>query len=386
MNRRRVVGRGAGLVAVALLHLPLSAQSDWRLHEELRIGALDGPTSITSVGAVVQSADGRMVYVSQPDDRTIRVFDAVTGAPGGLLGRGGRGPGEFERIGGLSIRGDTLFVADPLQQRMVTFSGGGAHIETFKVLARPHPTTRRPPLPFKAAPSGNIWGQFVLNAASIARGDVTASPMVIMSRDGEVLREVAALPLAGATTLAEFSGLVVVFIQPFLDTYHLWDVAADGSAAALVSATAEQQAEGTFSVTRFAASGDTVFHRAFVYTPIPVPRTVRDSIWSDFASGMFSRAGRRAMDLAREHVVIPETHPPVTDVVADGSGRTWLRREEAGPMVTWVALNDRGAIEARIETPRALEVHHISGDVFWGVILDEVDVPYVVRFRLTSER
>lgn len=386
MNRRVPVVPGAGLVALAFLHLPLSAQTEWRLNEELRIGALDGPTSLTSVGAVVQSADGRMVYVSQPDDRTIRVFDAVTGAPARLLGGAGRGPGEFERIGGLSIHGDMLFVGDPLQQRMVTFSGDGAHIETFKVLARPHPATRRPPLPFKAAPSGNIWGQFVLNVASIARGDVTASPMVIMSRDGEVLREVAALPLAGTMTVAEFGGLVVMLVQPFLNPYNLWDVADDGSAAALVTATAEQQAEGTFSVTRFTASGDTVFHRAFRYVPMPVPLLARDSIWSKFASTMFSRAGGRAMDMAREHVVIPETHPPVTDVVADANGRTWIRREEVGPMVTWVGLNDRGTIEARIETPRALEIHHVSGGVFWGVIHDELDVPYVVRFRLTSER
>jgi hypothetical protein len=43
---------------------------------------------------------GDRLFVGQPQERSIKVFDIETGALVQGLGRGGGGPGEFNRSGG----------------------------------------------------------------------------------------------------------------------------------------------------------------------------------------------------------------------------------------------------------------------------------------------
>lgn len=371
-----------GLLSLSALSLPVSGQERWGLREEFRIGALDGPGSITRVGDVLTSADGRLLYVSQPAEKVVKVFDAKTGGPVRSLGRAGRGPGEFQRVGGLSVRGDSVFVSDPLQQRMVKFSGSGEHLETFKVIAPPVVEVSRPPMPFKVTSRGDLWVQFFVNVAAVAHGSIQEWPYLIMTRSGEIVRRVASVSLTGTMTVAEFEGGVAMFVQPFKNPLELWDVASDGSAAAL--ATVDQQ-RSVFWVTRFNEVGDTVFHRGYRYRPKKITAEVHDSVVSEMATTLFRRAGPRARAVAEEHVEIPEHFAPVSDVVVDALGRTWIRREASGLAVSWVALDEAGTIEGIISTPAGLSIHHADGDVVWGVIRDDFDVPYVVRFRLVSK-
>ena len=106
---------------------------------ELRIGSLDDPDELlTVVGGILPGPDGRF-WVSQPQDRQIRIH----GAEGELLhrfGSSGEGPGEFQ---GLSTMGwwgetaDTLWVGDFQLARLSLFdSAGGFLREPPRVLGR----------------------------------------------------------------------------------------------------------------------------------------------------------------------------------------------------------------------------------------------------------
>lgn len=63
----------------------------------------------------------------------------------------------------------------------------------------------------------------------------------------------------------------------------------------------------------------------------------------------------------------------------------WIRREEgASDFVLWHVLNERGAIEASVRLPKTVYVHQASRSHLWGVTHDELDVPYVVRYRVAA--
>jgi hypothetical protein len=68
----------------------------------------------------------------------------------------------------------------------------------------------------------------------------------------------------------------------------------------------------------------------------------------------------------------------VTGVVAGNDGSIWLRREPVSfDSVSWDVLNSGGSREGSLRVAAGLQIHAVSGNTVWGVIRDELDVPYV---------
>jgi hypothetical protein len=67
-------------------------------------------------------------------------------------------------------------------------------------------------------------------------------------------------------------------------------------------------------------------------------------------------------------------------------GGVWVRMAgEAGSETTgWVLLNSRGKLRGRLDLPANFRIRWRRGDLFSAVEPDEYDVPWVVRFRITS--
>jgi hypothetical protein len=86
--------------------------------------------------------------------------------------------------------------------------------------------------------------------------------------------------------------------------------------------------------------------------------------------------------------MVPEGHllPYFDDLLTDAVGRIWLRSyrlpwEGDAPQV-WNVFEADGRSIARIELPGSLRVMHLGKDHVTGVVRDELEVEYVVVYRI----
>lgn len=318
-------GRGSFLArqhlraAIALLaivslspRLPAHAQAD-ALQPEVTIGAADGPGALSRVGSAVVSTDGSRLYVGQPQEHLVRVFDTVSGGVLAEFGRRGTGPGEFNHVGRLGWRGDTLYVVDIALQRIVMFSPEGEHLHTRRIASAPLPETRSPALPVSLSPDGTVIGEPYLSLRPVAAGLIREQPIVRMDRDGGVIQTLASRDVRGTVAEAAIGDRIAVFVQPLSEVDHR-SISADGARLVVVHAPPAASAPGRFVVTRMTFAGDTLDERGYEYTPEPLPREYTDSIYNAYAVITFRGVGEpgRALQAARRFVRVPAYAPPVS--------------------------------------------------------------------------
>ena len=93
----------------------------------------------------------------------------------------------------------------------------------------------------------------------------------------------------------------------------------------------------------------------------------------------------------REALYQPSYLPAVDHVVEAENGTIWLRRfdrvqlETGEQMIEWWVLDAEATPLARALTPVGLDVRLITSDMVWGIERDELDIEYIVRYRLTKD-
>ena len=55
----------------------------------------------------------------------------------------------------------------------------------------------------------------------------------------------------------------------------------------------------------------------------------------------------------------------------------------SGDVVEWLILSEQGDPVASVSLPSGLDVQAVDMDTAWGRELDDFDVPYIVRYRVT---
>jgi hypothetical protein len=376
-------------IVVMLLVAPVAAYAQsagerWSLTPEFRIGSVDGPQALTAVTDLLLSPDGRFIYVAQGRDFTVREFDTRSGRLVRSIGRRGSGPGEFQSLVRIGWRQDTLYATDRFQQRVSLFSPSGQHYSTERIASPPLPQTQSAATPVAILSNGSVVGESPLSTIAAARGLIQTLPLVEMTRDGKLVRTLAERDIRGIWTYTAVGDRVVVFGQPLLQYKFTQDVAPDGSSVILVDQTPQADPGSTFQVTRLNADGDTLYHHVYRYTPRPVPAAMADSIYQSYAD-LFGGASSsaKAMEAVKKYVKLPPAQPPVSEVVLGSDGTAWLRREEsASRTVGWLVLDPSGGVRATLTTPAGVRILALGQDVVWGVTHDELDVPFVVRYRI----
>lgn len=380
-----------GLLGLAaLVCVPAAAQqaASWSLALEHRIGAVDGAAAyvFTPPLSLTAAPDG-MLYVLDHGQQQVRVFD-VRGRHVRTLGGEGAGPGEFLGAARLGWRGDSLWVADPVQLRTTWFSRDG------RVLGTDGPAIRAGQGYAPSVPRAVLADGSTLVIPSLLEDDIGApSPArlpilrVRPSGQGDTL---AWQPLRNRMLRFQMGRRYTSLLQPWDDS-PLLAAAPDGSAIVLVERPAAARGdEGFFRVTRLDARGDTVYSRRFRYVPIPVPSGWAGRWTADMAGriarpGSGLQPGEVAAAMSRG-LYVPGFMPPITDVVAGRDGSVWIRREQPGATATWHVLNSRGLIEANVRMPGNLQVAEARRTNVWGVMHDSLDVPYIHRYRVVSGR
>jgi hypothetical protein len=375
------------LIALLLTCSPLLAQGSpeqWSLVEQLRIGSIDGPHALTRVHAILPSRDGRQVYIGQRQESLIRVFDARSGRVIRTIGREGAGPGEFRSLTGIGWKADTLFAVDMALQHVSLFTPSGEHLRTERVSSAPLPTTGSPAYLNAYLADGTVLGSPRVSVGAGVAGWITSIPWVQMTRDGKIIRMVAEEDARGDFIKIQIGeGPLLIGGRPLSKSTFL-QVAPDGASIIVVHAPPGTGSVARFHATRVGVGGDTIYHRAYRYSPRPVPAQVIDSIHNQLAQGLARRAPfAKALAAVKEQLILPEIQPPVTKVVVGSDGSTWVRREEMGEKtVGWLVLDPQGHIRASLRLPAGLEVRAVDRGRVWGTIKDELDGSYAVLYRI----
>ena len=139
------------------------------------------------------------------------------------------------------------------------------------------------------------------------------------------------------------------------------------------------QGDPSYRITGATIDGDTTLIFETRRAPLSIPREVRDS----------------AMDAVREYLVprgggnqdwskVPDVRPAVEEVFAAGEDRIWVQRA-SNSWARYDVYDRSGRFVRSVDTSyRVLSwLRPIArGDSFWAVVVDDLDVQYVVRARI----
>jgi hypothetical protein len=376
----------AALVTAAGLLAGPQTTERWTIVQDLRVGAADGPRPYTFSPQALAAARGDgTLYVLDRGNHEVRVFDS-RGRHLRTFGREGAGPGEFLGASTAGWRADTLWVSDLVQMRTTFFAPNGAVLRTTGPALRAS-TRYEPGVADAVLADGSslVLARPLQPRSGRTAPDVSRLPMLRVGRSGPP-DTLAWRDLRNRMVRVDAGDRRLMLPQPWDDS-PLWAVSTTGQSIVLVNRPAAARAENArFHVMRLSSFGDTLFSGSFSYTPVRVPAGWAAK-WADETASLISsrRSGtdRRALaaSLVRD-AYVPSFMPPVTAVVAGDDGTVWLRREEQGSTVIWNVLSGEGRLLAEVRAPSGLEVQQVQRSHVLGVMADELDVPYVYRFRI----
>lgn len=377
---------GAAVIAAVGLLAGAQPVQRWVLVQDLRVGAADGPIPYAfSVQPLVVANRHGTLYVLDRGNHEVRVFDS-RGRHVRTFGGEGAGPGEFLDPSNAGWVADTLWVSDAMQTRTTFFSPNGAVLRTTGAVTRAS-ARYTPAVPEAVLADGSylVLARPVQPRSAAADTDVRRLPVLRVGKSGPP--DTLAWRDLGNRRLRINVGQRRIFVMQPWDDSPLVTASTSGQSVVLVARPAASRRENArFRVTRISPSGDTLFSQSFTYNPVRVPSGWA-SRWADetgrsmaaerpgTAPGAFSAALARA-------AYVPAFMPPITAVVAGDDGTVWLRREEQGSTVEWIVLGAEGRLLAEVRGPSGLEIQQVQRSHVWGVMTDDMDVPYVHRFRI----
>jgi len=348
----------------------LSATEDMRIDGNI--------TDLTLIEWVGIFRDGT-IAVLQPADQTVRFF-SVSGAPLGAFGRKGGGPGEFERPLAAGWVGDTLWIRDPLLRRITFVSPQRALLRTV-------------PTPSKLLPAGAsasdttvyhtsypraVYAGDTLLMSAFNRATQTAS-LLRTSSTGTIVKSIVDEPNAAPSSVTlDLANGKLSLRAPFMPRL-LTDVAPDGRLSALLTTDMKQS---TYTLTVIGANGDTAFVRDIGFVGEPVPSDSMEQAVEKALERVTGTAQR--MNAKRQvEALVPDHFAPVTRMVVDGLGRTWLGLRPRAGVSRWLLFSGRGRPLGTVSLPGNSRVVAASENAVYAITMDDMDVESVVRYALT---
>lgn len=364
---------------------------------EVKIGSVDDPEYVFGMVAGLVPGPSGSVYSLHWREGSIRRWSA-DGTPSGSVGRQGEGPGEFQRPMDLGFFGDSLWVWDMDGFHVSYFDPAGEFLGRVSPevdIGGPEGSPPRPSRPFR---DGTFLGREPAWSNEIATGELTETAYTHMDPEGGTLSTIwmhPHEPRDGLALLRE-SGGGTFSSQAFGDGVS-YAVADDGLVVV------ERRAwtgdgDAFFTLTRIGLAGDTVFTVRVPYTPVPLATERIDSAVAAQTESLYDFMTRGQPGLARaaleerirDATYKPAYVPPVGAVMTDADGNIWVRRfdpvelDAGETLAEWWILDAGGKPLARALTPTGLRIMHVADDVVLGTEQDELDVDYIVRYRIVK--
>lgn len=319
--------------------------------------------------------EGGRIAAADAHARHVRLFGA-DGAPGGIVGRRGSGPGEFESIDGLWTMGpDSLGVFD-LRNMRLTVIGPDADIARSVTLQltgiKAHPS------PLATSSDGAL---IVSSDGRTFREDVdtyrTDLSLLAYAPDGSISRTIAEIPGEDMWNLVWDLGVTpspVPFGRPTVLGYAgdaIWVGTNEG-----------------YRLDRYGLDGD-VSLRVVVDRPLrPLRRGVVDRYRAreraKATAGAAAKGPAEIFTLLAESAPYPESLPQYDGILIDREGRLWVRdyREDPDGGSTWIVFGPDGGLVATAELPVRFRATAIGDGRVLGVWRDDLDVEQVRVYEL----
>jgi hypothetical protein len=371
-------------------------RADWTLvdqplvEEELSIGAIDGPPEYQfgQIAAVDVADDGR-IYVLDQQAAQVRVFDA-SGRFVQSIGKPGNGPGELSAatVAVLVGEGDSLYVADMMQQRITRFAPDGTDAGVVAV-----PIAQGIPVAWAVSPQR----RFVTQVRPMTMpGMPQTAPAEAQNRDWILLRDTHGEVVD--TLLGVESGRTVSFSSSgmsmrLFESEPLWALLSDGRIVhgrndvyRLEVLKSDRSVERVItrpfqraSVTEADRAAFLTFMRQSMESTGQVPPQVVDQFLSQVQFADNYPAYARI--LGGPHNTIWVQHVRTAqDVQAEGGT---FDVQDVGA-ARWDVFDDEGRLLGVIEMPPRFQPLRVIGSHIYGVKRDDLDVQHVVRLRLRS--
>ena len=404
------------LCAPAPSHAQDACPTPWRMDEVLRIGSPESADLIRSVYDLAIGPDSAL-YVGQAMVPAVTVF-SLDGQLLRQIGRAGQGPGDIQLAAfGVGWIGDTLWIAD--RQRIQLFTTNERVPEEVIDFALPVPKEGTRLTPGRMLADGSVLAG--RRSLTDWQAWVTAPSLALrrISRAGQILDTIASVEwTSNAVEYERVPGRTWLAPHPLSDlppvglNEYLTALTPDGSTVVQVGRVREDGNPPTFDILAISISGDTLLHGTVEYEPRGISSALEDRLADGFAAAIVGdhidpalrppvseTMRERQRRAVRSAFWVPEYHPPVRQVVAGTDGTIWLLRELREDSVdVWEIYGSDGTLEGTIEIgegrtsavpwfPR-LGIAIASRDEVWGTTFDELDVPYIHRYRVdrTCER
>ena len=359
----------------------------WRLEEDLRIGDREGAFAFASIRDVDVDAAGR-IYLLDEQAAEVRVFD-TQGAHLRTIGRSGSGPGEMRRPTAIAVGSDAdVWVADTGRRLLMGFDSAGNLLHE----------VRRPSDRAATDLGIDVKGRIVeaqtpvqLNAASLDSGRTVYTPLLVrLDPSAPDHADTVRLPpyvwpadnggrrgIAPGTDQRRWFTLPGLFAKA-----PQWVPDPEGF---VWYASGE-----SYTVHRISLEGDTLGTFIREVEPEPVPEAYRDSLLV-----IWSRMGAPGPRLVAETLPFFSMPSPFEAILngsfsASADGRLWARRfgtgsAGAGGDARFDVFESDGRYLGEVVAPYPLELRPVpvvTESALYGVVRDELDVPYVVRLRI----
>lgn len=328
---------------------------------DLRSGALDpdGLVLLAESGRMAGSGGGLVHLLSSRGEHLA------------TIGRRGRGPGEYEAVGGAGFGPDSLiWMTDPALGRIMWFSRSGAFIRTE---SRPRERVRGSPwflYPHIVMPDGAVLG------AAVGADEADSIPVGIWPADGAV-QILPAARLHSPLSLLIGRGVS----SQRLSANPLIGAAAGSDWLFVLDRAPAAGRDGVIGIDRYDSTG-----RHLGRTEIPYVARDVDATVTDWLEG-WARAYADALpDVRADDVLaamwIPDRLPPVEQAIADAHGY-WLRRERTSEGL-WQRYDLSGNLLVNLKLPPDVQALAANDSTIVGWQLDSLMTPLVRKYRIRA--
>jgi len=342
--------------------------SQWRLTEELRIGTVaeEGPDLFGQITSLDVDPAGR-IYVLEGQAQEVRVF-GPDGRHLRTIGRKGAGPGEFARALRIELGPDShIWVADPQNNRVSVFDTTGRYLRGhtmaggFTIIPWPGRFDRQGryyyPLIEPAEDGDGIDLALIRYDSTMTPADTLATPADSTDRQVFELRHGDDVAIVGV---------------PYTPGFR-WRLSPTGTFWGFLT--------GPYRMFELNQAGDTVRTITRDFDPLPV--TDDDMAEARENLEWFLQEGG-SVDWSR----IPAQKPAIEYGFVDDAGCVWVWPVmPAGQEGTALDVFDPvGRYLGRITPPVPIARRPapvVRGDAMYAVTLSDLDVPFVVRLRVS---
>lgn len=381
MTRLPIVAAALSCWGVASAQLPIATQSNvtYRRVAQYQSDSID----LSAIRIWVPRSDGGIVGA---DSRAsgLRFFDRELQLKR-TVGRLGEAPGEFRQFAAAGLHHDTLWVSDGSLRRLTLIRNDG---RVYRV------ADLRPVLATSKCGAGMPWailrsGRFVagerVSAAQLKAGLTSTHPVLTVAADYsecDTVRRIA----RGQSVLLVGTGSLLAY-QPF-DDAALATSFANGSGLIVVSQASRDKAGdgGSYQVAVSDSTGVSWREKNVLVRLRPAGRNLRDSVRQEAERLLVEMrsSAAEARAVLDEQLLLPDYMPPVSGVVASGTGDVWVQREKFQRTLTYDIYSPRLALRGRLTLPSQTRVLAAYSNHFWT--LTERDDGEVVLHRLLIER